>query len=138
MQGGEIGSGHSLVAVVELTPTRQLAEDFNPGKKGFAKLVLNYKLPNDSLQRKSYYDCPLILTEFNDLPACYRFASATIIFGSLLKKSRFTPHSTWDDVLELANQSYDPNDQAQKEFLVLVEKAKKIYGKEKKRKKPAE
>jgi len=138
VQGGEIGSGHSLVAVVEFTPTSQYVDEFNPGKKGFAKLTLNYKLPNDSVLRKSYYDCPLIVTEFNDLPACYRFASSTIIFGSLLKKSRFTPQSTWDDVLELANQSYDPNDQAQKEFLILVEKAKKIYGKEKKRKKPVE
>ena len=73
------------------------------------------------------------MTEFNELPACYRFASATIIFGSLLKKSRFIPLATWDDALELANQSYDPNDQAQKEFLILVEKAKKnIWKREKK------
>jgi Ca-activated chloride channel homolog len=138
VQGGEIGSGHSLVAVVELTLTNQHTEDFNPGKKGFAKLTLNYKLPNDSVEKKSYFDCPPVMTEFNELPACYRFASATIIFGSLLKKSRFIPLATWDDALELANQSYDPNDQAQKEFLILVEKAKKIYGKEKKRKKSME
>jgi len=35
----------------------------------------------------------------------------------------------------VANQSVDNNDPAQKEFIVLLEKAKKIYAKEKKKKK---
>ncbi|HMH32044.1 MAG TPA: YfbK domain-containing protein, partial [Puia sp.] len=133
--GGEVGSGHSLVALFEITPTTQGIDDYHPGKKGFARTVLHYKLPNDSVARRSYYDCPFQITPFNDLPACYRFATATAIFGSLLKKSRFMARVNWDDALELANQSYDPNDLAQKDFLLLVEKAKKIYGKEKKRKK---
>jgi hypothetical protein len=41
----------------------------------------------------------------------------------------------WDDLIDLANQSYDPDDVAQKEFITLAEKAKKIYAKEKKKRK---
>jgi Ca-activated chloride channel family protein len=135
IQGGEVGSGHSLIALFEITPTVQGIDDFHPGRKGFANTVLHYKLPNDSVQRRSYYECPLNFTPYNELPTCYRFATATVMFGSLLKKSKFMTGVNWDDIMDLATQSYDATDAAQKDFLLLIEKAKKIYGKEKKRKK---
>lgn len=135
IQGGEIGSGHSLLAMFELHPANSNVEDMRPGKKGFAKAVLNYRVPNDTIPKKSYYDFPLSITAFNELPASYRFASSTVMFGELLKKSRYMQHITWDDTIEVANQSVDANDPAQKEFVALLEKAKKIYGKEKKKKK---
>ncbi|MBS1600348.1 MAG: von Willebrand factor type A domain-containing protein [Bacteroidetes bacterium] len=135
IQGGEIGSGHSLVAMFELHPSNSNVEDVRPGKKGFAKAILNYRLPNDSTPRQSFYDFPYSLTAFNELPASLRFASSTVMFGSLLKKSQYMQRVSWDDAIEVANQSVDMNDPAQKEFIALLEKAKKIYAKEKKRKK---
>ena len=139
IQGGEIGSGHSLIAMFELHPSGSNIEDMFPGKRGFAKATLHYRLPEDSTVRLSAYDVPLSVTGFNDLPPSYRFASATVMFGGLLKKSRYMQHVNWDDAIEVANQSVDTNDPAQKEFIVLLEKAKKIYAKEKKKKKtPAE
>jgi len=138
IQGGEIGSGHSLVAMIEFKPLMSNVDDFHPGKKGFAKLNLHYKLPNDSVALQAVYDCPFVVTPFGDLPAPYRFASSTVMFGSLLRKSRLIRQVNWDDTMELALQSYDPNDVAQKEFITLIEKAKKIYSREKKRKKPTE
>ncbi|HEX4849497.1 MAG TPA: YfbK domain-containing protein, partial [Puia sp.] len=75
------------------------------------------------------------LTPFNELPKSYRFAASAAMFGGLLKKSRYMKSVGWDDLIDLANQSYDPEDVAQKEFITLVEKAKKIYAKEKKKKK---
>ena len=136
IQGGEIGSGHSLLAMFEIRPTSPNPDDLRAGKKGFAKAILNYKLPDDSLRRQSYYECPLSLVTFNDLMPSYRFASCTVMFADLLKKSKFMQRVNWDDVIELTNQCYDKNDLSQKEFLDLVDKAKKIYAKEKKRKKP--
>ena len=136
IQGGEIGSGHSLLAMLEIHPSHGNMEDIHPDKKGFAKIVLNYKLPIDTIARKAFYDCPFDVTTFNDLPASYRLASSTVMFGGLLKKSKYMQRINWDDIIELASQSYDANDTAQKEFMDLLEKAKKIYAKEKKKKKP--
>jgi len=135
IQGGEIGSGHSLVAIFEIHATSPNPDDLHPGKKGFAKAVLHYKLPNDSLSRASYYDCKFKLTPFNELPASFRLASSIVIFGELLKKSKFMQQVNWDDDMQLAMECVDQNDIIQKEFLTLIDKAKRIYAKEKKRKK---
>lgn len=135
IQGGEVGSGQALMVMFELTPTSHDMDNFSPGRKGFAKVILHYKLPNDSTVRTSNYDCPFSLSAFNDLPASYRFATSTVMFGELLKKSKFVAQVNWDDVNEIANQSLNPNDIAQKEFIQLIEKAKKIYVKDKKKKK---
>ena len=138
IEGGEVGSGQALMVLFEITPASHDLESYNPGKKGFASVVLHYRLPNDSTNRRSYYDCPFEYTSFKDLPASHRFAASTVIFGELLKKSKFVQLSTWDDALEIANQSLDPNDVAQKDFIQLIEKAKKLYAKEKKKKKKNE
>jgi Ca-activated chloride channel family protein len=135
IQGGEIGSGHSLLAMVELSPESQNIEFLHTGKKGFASAELHYKVPFDSTQRKTCYQFPLNPTAFAELPASYRFASAVAMFGGLLKKSSFMKQVNWDDVMEIASQSVDQNDISQTEFLGLVDKAKKIYAKEKKKKK---
>jgi len=135
LQGGEVGSGHSLVAMFEISPEDSL---LGQGDKSFARAVLHYKLPNDTLKRKSYYQCAPSFTAFESLPASYRFATSTAMFGGLLKKSKYLHQITWTDVATLAGQSADQQDDLQMEFITLVDKAKKIYGKEKKRKKPIE
>jgi Ca-activated chloride channel family protein len=58
-----------------------------------------------------------------------------VLFGDLLKKSTYTQKATWDELESIARFSYDQNDVSQSEFLVLIDKAKKIYHKEKKKKK---
>jgi Ca-activated chloride channel family protein len=135
IQGGEIGSGHSLLALFELEPTSQNLDFLYPRKNGFANAELHYRLPGDSLDRKTSYKIPFATKAFAELPPSYRFASAVAMFGSLLKNSPFIKGTSWEDVIQIARQSYDPNDVSQTEFLGLVEKAKKIYAKEKKKKK---
>jgi Ca-activated chloride channel family protein len=71
---------------------------------------------------------------FGQLDKSYRFASAVILFGSLLHESRFIKDDNWNDVLSIANASFNPEDASQKEFPILVEKAKAIYGTKKKKK----
>jgi Ca-activated chloride channel homolog len=138
IQGGEVGSGHSLLTLFEITPTDPNIDNLFPGKNGFAKVSLHYKLPMDSVKKLSIYDCPFQFTPFTDLLPCYRFASSAVIFGDLMKESKYMRQVNWDDAIELATQSYDPKDEAQKEFISLIEQAKKIYAKVRKRKKPKE
>ncbi len=132
IQGGEVGSGHSLLALFELTPVSvDNAAGGNPGQ--LANVLLNYKLPHDSAERMTCYSCPDQLIAFRDLQPCYRFASSIALFGGLLKRSHFMKQADWKEAIEMAQQSGDPEDGMQQEFIGLIEKARKIYGKNRRR-----
>jgi Ca-activated chloride channel family protein len=134
LEGGEIGSGHTLVAAVEIKPANidTAARQLN-SKNKLANVILSYKDPDDSLHRTAVYTAPLIFTEFKDMDKNYQFASSVIMFASLLKKSKNFKNVTWNDTITLANQCFNPQDPLQKEFVELVEKARKIYAKEKRK-----
>ncbi len=131
VQGGEVGSGHSLLALFELNPVDADSIGESAGRNKLADVVLNYRLPNDSLQRVSVYKCPSQLIHFEALPACYRFASSVALFGGLLKKTPYMGQAGWKDAIGLAQGSYDPEDGVQRELLGLMDKARKIYKREK-------
>ena len=48
--------------------------------------------------------------------------------------SRFTSQAGWKDAIILAEKSRDPEDGMQQEFIGLIEKARKIYGHQKRKK----
>jgi Ca-activated chloride channel homolog len=134
IQGGEIGSGHSLMALVEIDPV--LTESGNPLHSGsFARLNMHYQVPGVNTKVQEEYIIPNYYKPFNELPNYFRFSASVALFGGMLRKSSYTQKSTWDELEILGKSSYDPNDVSQSEFLVLIDKAKKIYHKEKKKKK---
>ena len=134
LEGGEVGSGHTLMAMFEITPTyANIAAADNPGREPLARAVINYRHPKDSTKKVSSFNVPFEFTEFNDLPACHRFAASVAEFALLLKGSPYVKAVSWTDAILLANESYNSSDAVQKEFIALAEKAKKIYGKNKKR-----
>lgn len=134
LEGGEVGSGHTLMAIFEIVPTySNIAAADNPGKDPLAKAVINYRCPNDSSKKVSSFNVPFLFTEFADMPACHRFAAAVVEFSLLLKNSAYAKTITWNDAIVLANDSYNVNDPLQKEFIAIVEKAKKIYARGRKK-----
>lgn len=137
LEGGEIGSGHTLMAIFEIVPGRgemeAAATDLGT-KEALAHVVINYLQPKDSSKQRSYFTIPSLYTEFDELPACHRFAASVVEFASLLKQSKYTGGMSWSEVQALANSSFNPNDAIQTEFLGIIEKSKKIYGKIRKRK----
>lgn len=135
LEGGEIGSGYSLMTIFEFAPS--MAADNGFAKK-LADINIRYRVPNDTTLRKASYGCDYSFTEFKELPACHRFATSVVMFGGLLKASKYFKNVSWNDAIILASQSYNTKDTVQKEMIDLLEKAKKIYAKEKKRKKPNE
>lgn len=128
LEGGEVGSGHSMMMLTEFTPVR--ADQEITGVMGnMAEVSVQYRLPRDSTERYSYYSPTYNYVEFRELPPPFRFASSVALFSSLLKDSKFTKKAGWNDAIALANQSCDHKDYIQKEFVALIEKAKRIYGK---------
>jgi Ca-activated chloride channel family protein len=133
IEGGEVGSGHSTVALFELSLVYENGRSVFFEKDGLAKVSVSYRLPGDSVQRIAAYTCPYVTTEFGELPPAYRFAASVAMFSSMLKDSRYVKHISWMDVIRLASASMNPIDVAQKEFVTMVEKARKIYGKARRR-----
>ncbi|MDF2187523.1 von Willebrand factor type A domain-containing protein [Paraflavitalea sp. CAU 1676] len=133
VEGGEVGSGHSLLAMFELVPLSQ-SLDWGHAEDGLAKVTLNYKKPGDSLGRSTTYISPLAYTKFTELPKSYRFATAVTMFAGILKNSPFMKQVTWNDASALASEAQNPQDAIQAEFITMIAKAKKIYGHRKRKK----
>ncbi|MEI9810199.1 MAG: von Willebrand factor type A domain-containing protein [Bacteroidota bacterium] len=135
IEGGEIGSGQSLVSVFEITP-KVAAPGENTAAAGssFAQIKLQYKKPNDPASYTFSYSSPRQIIGFDKLEKYYRFSAAVAMFGSMLRSSQFLKNTTWNDILSFAMASADNNDLLQKEFVSIVQQAKILYTKTKKKK----
>jgi len=132
LEGGEVGSGHTLVAMIEILPAEGSSIVAGSGRVPVAEINLNYKLPSDSNSRKKvHFNCVPEFTPFAQLEKSYQFATAVVMFGSLLKDSKYTKGTSWNSLSTIVAAAYDVNDPLQKEFSEIVEKAKKLYSKKK-------
>lgn len=135
IEGGEIGSAHSMVAMFEIKPTdvnkRDIKNNFTSGK--FADINLQYQLPNDTMHYQRNYGGQFNYSPFEELNKSYRFSTAVAMFGSLLRASPFTKNVSWNDVLLIAQASSGKDDPLQAEFVNLVEQAKTLYSKRRKK-----
>jgi Ca-activated chloride channel family protein len=136
IEGGEIGSGYSMMALFEIVPTdanKFAIKDNQPSGK-LADIHLQYNLPNDKKEYSYTSPCAFDYTPFGELEKCYRFSTAVAMFGSILRSSSFTKNATWNDLLLLAETSSGADNLLQKEFVSLVHQAKTLYTKTKKKK----
>jgi Ca-activated chloride channel family protein len=132
IEGGEIGSGQSILAVFEIHPA--LKDMKGKFSENFAAVNLEYKLPNDTIVHKLYQQIIYEPVSLKELEPVYHFATSVIMFGSLLKASPFTKNMVWGDVLIHAGESANPTDINQSQFLELVYKARNLYSKQKRKK----
>lgn len=137
IEGGEIGSGHSMIALFEIAPTEinkaAIKDNFTSGK--LATVKLKYKLPNKKEQLFYTSTSNFQFVPFEQLEKCYHFSAAVAMFGSLLRNSPFLKNAGWNEIIALAASSSSPGDMLQQEFISLVEQAKILYTKIFKKKK---
>ncbi len=123
IEGGEIGSGHTLMAIFEIVPaTSTVGSGSN-----IATLQLRYKQPQTAIEQQQHFDVPQNFTPLNNADSSLRFATSIAMFGSLLKNSVFASNYTWDDVKTMALSGLNTNNVLEQEFVTLIGKAKKIY-----------
>jgi len=132
LEGGEIGTGHTVTAIFEIIPTEKNKVATLDKKLAAAQLAavkLQYKKPNTESNVYQMFDVPFVYENIYAIDKSYRLSTALIMFGSLLRYSLYAIDKySWDTILNLANTAIVPDDVLQKEFITLVEKAKKIYG----------
>ncbi len=137
IEGGEIGSGYSMIAIFEIVPTEinrgAIKDGFANGK--FAYLRMKYTDPSDRRISGTFNQVSRFeYVPFGDLEKCYQFSSAVALFGGILRSSQFVKNAGWNEVLTLAETSSGGDDLLQKEFISLVQQARALYSKVKKKK----
>ncbi|MCW3118388.1 MAG: hypothetical protein JWM28_2470, partial [Chitinophagaceae bacterium] len=65
----------------------------------------------------------------------YRFSTAIIMFGTLLKQSVTAKNINWNDIITIASQSSEQDNLPQQEFINLAQQAKTLYSKQKRKRK---
>lgn len=143
VDAGDIGAGHSVTVLYELTLVGSQAEYIDPLRYGkssvqnrghqaeLAHLRLRYKLPGETrskllqqvVQRK---DIEKNLAASSDR---FRFAASVAAFGQLMRGGKYTAGYQLDDVIQLARESRgkDPHGY-RNEFLSLAGLAKTLSG----------
>jgi Ca-activated chloride channel homolog len=139
IEGGEIGSAYSVMVVFELEPTLINTDSIHDegNREKLSELSLHYKLPNTPGDRTFTYFAPFRFKNFEETEKCYRFSTAVVMFGSLLRGSPYAKNISWQDVIAIAMESAYPEDVSQQEFIGMVQQARIMYSKQKKKKKDA-
>lgn len=134
LEGGEIGSGNSTLAIFQIVPTEQNQYTNTIGiQESIAELQLKYASCNDTSSMKMQYSVPNNFTPYETLHKDLQFATVVSMFALKLKQSTYIEGIDWKTILSLAQQAANKEDYLQNEFLTLLVKVQKIYPEKKKK-----
>lgn len=123
---GEIGSGHTVTALYEIVPTKELKVD---DKTRWLTVKLRYKQPEAS--ESVLFEDPLTgpAGQLKLASSDFQFASSVAACGMLLRHSQHAGQANWALVKELAQAglSHDPHGH-RRGFLSLVSQAESLMG----------
>lgn len=141
---GEIGAGHSVTAIYEIIPPGvdwdqpgiddlkyQKAPKANPETPGdeLLTLKLRYKQPDGDKSSKLVFPVKKSNAFFSDASENFRFSAAVAAFGMMLRDSSHGGTLTLEGVQEIAQTSCgEDTEEYRKEFLRLVQGARKLKG----------
>jgi Ca-activated chloride channel homolog len=142
VDAGEIGSGHSVTAIYEITPSDSQHKLLDPSRyqvKGLSKadksineygfLRIRYKLPGE--KKSQLIETPIAIQQDSNSMQLQeaRFASAVAGFAQLLRGSPYSGNLTYDKVIDLAQANKGEDKYGYRtEFVQLVRKAKIAKG----------
>jgi len=121
LKGGEIGSGHSLMAMIEIEPGAPASA------KPLAKLEIHYRKPMEAKSLSYSFAIPGNEVPLKSTDPELRKAIAVVMFAMKLKDNESSKQISWKMLQNMAKVSMDRDNYLDKEFLQLVYKAKKMY-----------
>jgi Ca-activated chloride channel family protein len=141
VDAGDIGSGHTVTALYEITPVGSKAQMSDPLRYGqhpksgvggeLAFLKIRYKLPredNSHLITRPITDADYV-GEFGRVPADMRFAAAVAGTAQLLRHDPYVKSFTYGQAIEIAEGATGEDRYGyRKEFVTLLRAAQKADG----------
>lgn len=139
IDAGDIGAGHTVTAIYEITPVGSEARSIDELRYGEAKttqepsdfsgeyafLKMRYKLPNEDISK--LITTPITAGNDAAISPDVKFSLAVAAFGQILKGGDYTGDYSYDDVLELAQDGKGADPYGYRaEFIKLVRLAKSL------------
>jgi Ca-activated chloride channel family protein len=139
VDAGDIGAGHEVTALYEITPAGSGADRLPPLRYGqrdkaanagdakeLAHLRLRYKRPGEDSSR--LIQTPILRSQLAVAPSeSLRFATAVAAFADALRGGKQIGQWSWNDIAAMAKRSLGTDPWGQrKEFVELVEQAGKL------------
>ena len=137
VDAGDIGAGHEVTALYEITPAGSGADRLPPLRYGesakatgntreLAHLRLRYKRPGEDTSR--LIETPILSSQLVATPSpSMRFASAVAAFADALRGGKQIGRWSWNDIAAAAQRSTGTDQWGQRrEFVGLVERARKL------------
>jgi Ca-activated chloride channel homolog len=138
---GEVGSGHSVTAIYEIVPVGiktpylsdnlkyQINRDLSEAAQSNEVLTIKirYKKPNEDeskLIEKTVFDTQ---TSFGQTSDNFRFAASVAEFGLLLRDSEFKGNASYKQVIEIAKNAKENDEDGYKSEFVRLAKSAKDY-----------
>jgi Ca-activated chloride channel homolog len=135
LEGGELGSGNSVLAIFEVVPTSDgLFKTEKLNADILAEIEMRYSLCNDTALLLTKSACVANYIDFKSIDKDLQFATAVAMFGLKIKQSKYIKQVDWQDIVKVATDSYDPTNYLQNEFLGLISKAEEVYSTKKRKK----
>jgi len=148
---GEIGAGHTVTALYELTPVGdnggasgvdplkyqpQVVDQLTPKSNEMMTVKLRYKQPDGDTSKLITETVPESLLKSASVSAPaglrgpskdFQFAAAVAEFGMILRESPFKGDATWKSASDLAENGLGDDKQGYRhEFLKLIQRAQQI------------
>ena len=121
---GEIGAGHTVTAIYEVTPPGEAAQPDRPSGPELLNIDLRFKAPDGDVSKLTSVRSIDEGRDFSTASADFKFATAVAGFGMLLRNSPYKGTLTWPGLAELASGAIGPEPGPyRREFLELVRKA---------------
>jgi Ca-activated chloride channel homolog len=129
LDGGEIGSGGSTMAIFEIVPTIK-----NVPNNTLGNLQLQFHDVKDKAKKGLKIDYN-ISAQMDTSNSAIKFAAAVAMYGLKLKGSTFINKTSWASVKATAIAAADKTSYLQNDFLTLVDKSIELYEPSKRKKK---
>ncbi|WP_108397856.1 vWA domain-containing protein [Devosia submarina] len=140
VDAGDIGAGHSVTALYEITPVGSGGELVDPLRYGSASqpiarsgewafLRLRYKLPQSEVSQliEQPITSDMVHSDIAQASDDMRFAAAIAAFGQKLRGSNYSGEMSWDAIAALARSGRGTDESGYRnEFLQLVQTAKAL------------
>lgn len=128
LEGGEIGSGNSSLAIFQILPKSEMdTVMLNGVQKSIATISLNYSEVNDSIVKLTNFEILDNYQHVNRIDRELKFATAITMFALKLKQTKYGNKISWQLIKNVAFASVEETNFLQAEFLMQIYKAQKIY-----------
>jgi Ca-activated chloride channel family protein len=127
---GDIGAGHVVTALYEITPTGGGEQRPTPDQvRALGQVQLRYKLPDENASREVSATVNDRGRAFSEAAEDFRFAAAAAGFALVLRQSEHRGDATLERIEQIATEAsgYDPRGH-RAEFVEIVRSARRLNG----------